>query len=130
MCLVVPANVSAYEQQFQLKNNITGLKVVSHIITLQNNWLHGINEDLNICVEVPVSLPHYLNHISSFFWQGVLREIRIHQCHSISLVYRLLQLRHLAESNRTASGFKSAAANKDGPSRAPQHIHSNDMQAD
>lgn len=54
-------------------------------------------------------LCHYLNHISRFFWQRVLGEVRIHQCHSICLVHRLFQLWHLTESHRTASGFVSGA---------------------
>lgn len=85
----------------------TGQKVFSHIlsyVTVVDDCLHSINE------EVPVSLCHYLHHISCFFWKCVLREVRIYQRHSISLVHRLLQLRHLAESNRTASSSMSAAA--------------------
>lgn len=89
------------------QTHYTGLKVFSHMlsyVTVADNCLHSINE------EGPVSLCHYLNHISCFFWKHVLREVRIHERHSISLVHRLLQLRHLVESNRTASGSMSPAA--------------------
>lgn len=58
--------------------------------------------------EVPVPLCHYLSHISGFFWQRVLWKVRIYKSHSVSLVYGLLQLRHLAEGKRRASGLMSA----------------------
>lgn len=59
-----------------------------------NSWSHtgDLQEVIQNNKALIQSLCLYLYHSSTFFWQCIFGEIRIHQRHSVSLLCRLLQL--------------------------------------